>query len=57
MLSLMIVCRRQAVCSYLCYLQLFAGIDTRALTKKIREEGTMLGKVGKKESSCYDDQL
>ena len=23
----------------------FSGIDTRALTKKIREKGTMLGKV------------
>ena len=28
-----------------CVVYIFAGVDTRALTKKIRETGTMLGKV------------
>ncbi len=29
----------------------FLGVDTRALTKKIREKGTMLGKVNHTEGS------
>ena len=28
---------------------LFVGVDTRTLTKKIREKGTMLGKVRSRE--------
>ena len=31
----------------------FSGVDTRALTKKIREKGTMLGKVSNFKACEY----